>query len=267
LRSRVWAYQPDVVVLAFLTGNDVRNNSRELERDPLKPYFVLRDGRLVLDDSFQRSPQWVTMQQPAWLVRRWLLQHTHLAQVVFETYQSWRARIDTVPAASAQPVAAQADDDGMDGQEAGLDDRVYQPPTTDAWVDAWAVTEALIRAMHDDVQARGARFLLATLSNGIQVHPDPAARQRFQDRLGLTTLFYPDMRLRAFAAAQGIPHVTLAPALQRVAEASQQSLHGFGKARARSAGHWNEDGHHAAGQILTTAVCDLAAGGASDAAP
>ena len=31
LRHYVWDYDPDVVVLAFTTGNDVRNNLRALE--------------------------------------------------------------------------------------------------------------------------------------------------------------------------------------------------------------------------------------------
>jgi len=31
LRHYVWQYQPDVVVLAFFPGNDLRNNSAELE--------------------------------------------------------------------------------------------------------------------------------------------------------------------------------------------------------------------------------------------
>ncbi|MBV8202830.1 MAG: SGNH/GDSL hydrolase family protein, partial [Acidobacteria bacterium] len=48
LRRQVWRFQPDVVLLAFYPGNDVRNNARPLEMDPLRPYFVLTpDGRLA----------------------------------------------------------------------------------------------------------------------------------------------------------------------------------------------------------------------------
>src|SRR5262249_42260753 len=53
LERRVWAYAPDLVILAFLTGNDLENNSRALMRESWRPYYVHRNGTLVLDDSFR----------------------------------------------------------------------------------------------------------------------------------------------------------------------------------------------------------------------
>ena len=44
LRERVWPYSPDVVVLAFHTGNDFRNNSRALEPNLNRPFFTLDAG-------------------------------------------------------------------------------------------------------------------------------------------------------------------------------------------------------------------------------
>jgi hypothetical protein len=47
-----WRYRPDVVLLAFFTGNDVLDNHHALSRSPGehhldKPYFVLAGGRLA----------------------------------------------------------------------------------------------------------------------------------------------------------------------------------------------------------------------------
>jgi hypothetical protein len=53
LQKRVWQYSPDLIVLLVTTGNDIRDNSPTLNNYaglPL-PYFVFRDGKLVLDDS------------------------------------------------------------------------------------------------------------------------------------------------------------------------------------------------------------------------
>src|SRR5262245_10655025 len=58
LRHRVWDYSPDLVLLAFLSGNDVRNNLRSLEQDPMRPYFVYQEETLVLDDSFRQYSGW-----------------------------------------------------------------------------------------------------------------------------------------------------------------------------------------------------------------
>src|SRR6185369_8389915 len=56
-RERVAAYHPDVVLLAFLTCNDVGDNRADvrMDDDP-SPYFSLGpSGELVLDDSFRDS--------------------------------------------------------------------------------------------------------------------------------------------------------------------------------------------------------------------
>ena len=58
LRYKVWDYNPDIVLLAFFTGNDVRNNSISLEPEKGRPFFRLRNGDLVLDDSFQQLPSY-----------------------------------------------------------------------------------------------------------------------------------------------------------------------------------------------------------------
>jgi hypothetical protein len=63
LRHYVWAYDPQIVVLAFYPGNDVQNNSKELEPDGARPFFHLRDGKLVRDDSFREHPVYVASQE------------------------------------------------------------------------------------------------------------------------------------------------------------------------------------------------------------
>lgn len=51
LRKKVWKYQPDIVVLTFLTGNDIRDNSRTLNGIDYIPYFYLEDDQLMLRDG------------------------------------------------------------------------------------------------------------------------------------------------------------------------------------------------------------------------
>lgn len=65
LRHRAGDYSPDMVLLASFPGNDVRNNSRALEPEKLRPFFVIRDGQLVLDDSFLVDPAYRTIKRVA----------------------------------------------------------------------------------------------------------------------------------------------------------------------------------------------------------
>jgi hypothetical protein len=109
--------------------------------------------------------------------------------------------------------------------------------------------------MRDEVRARGAKFVVVTLSNGVQVHPQPAAREAFLRRVGATDIFYPDTRIRSLGEHEGFPVVTLAPSLQQYAEQHQAFLHGFG--RDLGNGHWNSSGHRLAGQLLAQKLCEV----------
>jgi hypothetical protein len=59
------------------------------------------------------------------------------------------------------------------------------------------VTERVILAMRDRVQAKSAKFFVVTLSKGIQVAPDAAAREQFRRTFKVEELFYPDKRIKA----------------------------------------------------------------------
>jgi len=122
------------------------------------------------------------------------------------------------------------------------------------WEAAWRVTEALVVTMAAEVRQRGADFLLLTLSNAPQVHPNPAVRLAFAQRLGVEHLFYPDHRIRDLASRQNIPILSLAPPLQTVAEQHQIFLHGFTNTQ-MGIGHWNAEGHRLAGQLLAQTLC------------
>jgi hypothetical protein len=228
LRERVWPYSPNIVVLAFHTGNDVRNNSRNLEPNPNRPYFTLDAGGLTLDDAFR---DWQKRRGPYYAVvsRSVLLQ-----------------QLDHLPAnlrAIRRPDA-----------ERGLDELIYgAPPNTD-WAEAWAITEALLLKIGGEVEERAARLLVVTLSNGIQVHPDPSVRRAFAERLGVGDLFYTERRLSDFGERHGLSVLSLAPAFQRHAEERKVFLHGFDEARP-GRGHWNERGHALAGELVARRLC------------
>ncbi len=270
LRHRVWTYAPDVVVLAVTTANDVRNNSRALENDPDRPYFELRGDALVLDNAYLASPKY----RPAWLAARraagWLIDRSRVLQVATQAANIVAARraaarqlAATRAAAAAPRTPPRAPGAGAlpPQPELGLDDRIYLEPEGPAWTQAWRVTERLIEAMDDEVRARGALFLVVTLSNGIQVHPDPALRAAYAKRIGAPDLFYPERRLRALCERKGIPVLCLAPPFQEYAETRKTFLHGTGASL--GAGHWNRDGHRLAGRLIARAICDhLAARGA-----
>ena len=262
LREKVWKYSPDVVMLAVTTNNDVTDNSRALKRVDEIPYFVTRDNQLALDNSFQGSHTFLWRQSRINRFGRWLRDHSRVVQVVIEGHHalkimsaSWRARwSQPKPAAAPTSSPDQKTSETSSDAELGTDNLIYREPQTAVWTDAWQVTEGLIKQMHDEVQARNAKFLVVTLSNGAQVLPDHNVREQLQKRLGVPDLFYPDNRIRLFSEREKISIITLAPELQQFAERNQVFLHGFDKNIGN--GHWNVVGNRVAGELIAKKICE-----------
>lgn len=257
LRERVWDYAPDIVLLAVTTNNDVVDNSRELKKADEVPYFVYREGKLVLDDSFRTSRAFVLRQSRLSRFGRWIKDRSRFLQAINEGHRGFKRLL----ASSRSPritsfaeLAAGKSDVSARSEELGTDNVIYVEPNNRVWNDAWLVTEGLILAMRDEVSARAAKFIVVTLSNGPQVLPDPKARQAFMRRLGVDDLFYPDNRIRSLCVRENIPVITLAPELQAYAEKSGSFLHGFGSDLGN--GHWNAVGHRVAGELLAQKLKD-----------
>lgn len=255
LRERVWDYAPDLVMLTFTTNNDISDNVRALKKTNRVPYYVYQGGELKLDDSFKQSKMFRWRQSSLARVGRWFEDHLRLVQAIERAQlklKIWLAsRRSTTAAIQVQsnrpaPVTSE--------NELGVDNVVYREPRDAVWQDAWRVTEGLITAMRDDVSAHGAKFLLVTVSNGIQVYPEPEVRKSFQRQLGVPDLFYPDRRIESLCRRQGIEMIMLAPALQSYADQNRAFLHGF--PGDIGYGHWNQLGHRVAAEMIAREMCD-----------
>ena len=240
LQDEVWKYQPDIVLLALTTGNDLEDNIPALAGAKVRPYFKLEGDKLIPDFS-QNTP--LSTGQSIWHST----QHaSRLAQFIqrFRMVRAAKKRLETA---------------GGNLTEVGLSDAIYKPPATPEWNDAWKLTKALLLAMANDVASHRATFVLATLTNSIQAHPDKAVREAFMAKLGVADLFYPDQEFASFGKANGFPVITLSGPMQDHATKNNVCLHGFSNTNP-CAGHWNAKGHDAASTILAARICEVALG-------
>jgi hypothetical protein len=264
LRHRVWSYSPDIVILAFVTGNDIRNNSRVLEQEDRKPYFIFENDQLVADLSFRESFGFRLRQTNFARQMYRLMNSSRVFQVFSEAQRIVKAGNADIHAYGLGIGAVNAAENEVhedpqatpwEGQaEAGLDATVYAEPRDRVWKDAWRVTEGVITMMRDEVGKKGAKFMLVTLSNSPQVHPDPVVRRSFAKHLAVPDLFYPDMRILELGKRQGFEVLTLAPMFQAYAQEHNAFLHGFDNSGI-GIGHWNREGHRLAGKFIAEKVC------------
>ena len=247
LRKKVWKYQPDIVLLAFLSNNDVWYNVRALNQQP-SPYFVYQGDSLVLDNSFQALLPRGRLKKIQIAVQ----ERSRTLQIVAEGRRWFRQWAFTMM--QGLQMAGKAQSAGLgDVEEVRPVHAVYGPPRDPVWQDAWHVTEGILALMHREVEQHHAQFWIATLTAGIQVHPDPAVRRSFAAKLGVDDLFYPDNRIRELAQRENIPIVTLSIPMARYAEQHQVFLHGFPGNIGR--GHWNELGNRVAGDLIAREMC------------
>jgi hypothetical protein len=265
LREHVWQYSPDIVLLAITTNNDISDNVGELKRVDQIPFFVWREGMLVEDQSFLQSKAFRARQSFIGTMGRWFRDHLRVVQGIDLAIHNYKlSRLVRKATPRAQPSAPNQPQSNSSSESSpppvtsidiGIDNQIYLEPKDQVWNNAWRTTEALIRIMSDEVRAHSAKFLVLTLSNGIQVTPMPQTREAFLRQLGAHDIFYPDNRIRAFCEREQIPVLTLAPSLQTYAETNRTFLHGFGDNIGN--GHWNLLGHRVAAEMTAMKVCEL----------
>jgi hypothetical protein len=240
LESVAIRYRPDLVLLQFTDGNDVRNNSIALEPEKRRPFFRFdQRGELVLDASFVATAEFQRRTSAVLELRRSLSDYSRVLQLLYAFRNA-----ELFPRASAG--------DGL--LEAGLDSAVLTPPHDPSWKDAWAVTERLIAKTNEYAKRNGSQLVVVTVPIQIQIHPDRQVRQTLQMKLGVPDLFYPDRRIDEFTKKQGIRAIPLAYEMLQQAERSWVYFHGFEKTR-MGIGHWNQSGHRAAAEIIARNLC------------
>lgn len=241
-RHEVKPYNPDFVVLAFLTGNDIRNNSEKLEGDPIRPYFIEQSGQLILDESF-RGEQLPT----ARLIGLKAASCSRVAQVAYAAFRGIRAKQKLEQLKKSSSAEAKVVELGL--AEPGLSTWVYSEPEKDEHKTAWRVTEKLISQLNHEVAQAGARLFVVSLTNAIQVHPNQKSREQFAKLLGIDDVLYADQRIEQYCRQNGIPVLPLVPAMQAYAQQHSEFLHGF-ENTTLGQGHWNAAGHRVAGRLI-----------------
>ena len=248
LRHRVWQYSPDIVLLELFSGNNLMNNRRDLNNADatLAPYYVLRNGKLELDDSYRSLPA----MHPA-NIRR----HNQIAGIMNAIRLLQLVRYAELAAAAllrGEKADARAARFGADYQLR----LVYKPPAAPEIENAWALAEALIVAMRDEVGTHSAQFWLATSYMPSWESQRSKAQEALYGRYGPESLLYPDWRFVSLARRERIPAVVLSDYLQNYAGRRHATLNGWPEGHL-GAGHWNELGQRIVGEYLAQQFCPL----------
>ncbi len=229
-------YQPDVVLLAFYPGNDVKNCSPTLE-EKLKPVYAA-------DGTLQR----VTGETPRKAVKGWrrLLAHSaayhYFRQVLLVRHPDLAKGLVRHGLLRTEAVRTATERNGVP-----IEYGVYAPEVQPEWQDAWQHTEDLLEQLHRSVTANGARLVVAVLSGRDQVYPqwwDEIVRAHPGMQGKSWDLDVPQRRIEAWCAAHGVSCVSLAPAFRAAVARGEDALY------YHHDGHWTASGHRLAATVL-----------------
>jgi hypothetical protein len=249
----VWQFAPDIVVLAFFPGNDVRNNSAVLEGDKCRPFFVPLTNQVVLGGPFEDSR---LFHFECFL--RFESYHSQLLNVLGEARSALRSMQRKrrqhsgryLVAFQSAAIVSRVD------YEPGINDFIYRQPINQDWRDAWSVSEAEIAMTAQNVQAHHALFLLVIIGTGIQVMPDAAFQGGYLRAVGGTDLLYPSHRLVAMAARKRLDVLDLVPPMRIYAQDRGVYFHGFPNT-AMGTGHWNQQGNYFAARLIAEKIAAM----------
>ena len=238
---RALPYRPDVLVQAFVSGNDVGDSYKPSNEGSLeRPYFVYRSNGLVEDDTF-RSVLPASLPSGPSLTHR-LRALSALTDMLVRVWSRSRNRKELAE-------LRQIERERREGVPARAN-MVMLPPQNEGDREAWRVVDALL--LRTAGMAHGARYLLVEIPTEIQAHPDARVRAAFAARIQSAHLDYPTRHLGEFASANQIDFLPLTETLRAAAEARHAPVYGFDGS---GFGHWNAAGHRAAGEALATRLC------------
>ena len=238
-------YRPDLVLLQFDNGNDVRDNAYALNGNMERPYFRLEaDGGLRLDDRFASDPGFARRASAGRELVRKLVDRSRVLQLARDAGHELRL----MASAHAKP---------RSGNEAGLEVEALAAPRDPRWDEAWRISEALVAKVGEVASRHGARVAVVPVPFAMEVHPDAAWRERLQAKYGVADFAYPDRRIAAFARQRGMHAIMLAPQMKAAAAATGAHLYGY-ENRMLGLGHWNALGHRVVAEIVARSLCTQA---------
>lgn len=234
-------YNPDLVILAFLTGNDLRSNYAEFENkykhvyqngnisSNLKPFFVINETGELEELPFQ--PERIAGIGKDNFIYKIVLKFRSPVYFYSKIKNFQRQKVSTEYKVNGVPIELY----------------VYAHDYSADWQEAWNITKALIVKIDEESEENGAHLLLVSLTNRNQVH-----NEYWQETLET----YPKMKnmewdlekpekiLTNFSAENNITYLQLLPPFREHVNRTNEKVHGHYD------GHWNANGHKLAAELI-----------------
>lgn len=226
-------YSPDLVLLGFYEGNDVFDNHPLLNpgNAELAPYVESRSLKRGRNLEFITNKKSLVFKMRFWLKE-------------FGKYSFIARRLSSFIADMTKPEKLLSVEE--------YEWTLLRAPLKDELVEAWKITEVVIKELRRKVQLYGSEFKLLSIPVAIAVHPDSEQRKAFMSNYGLRDFKYPATRIKALLLDSEF--LELQPQFNSVVKSEKRAVHGFLNSRP-GYGHWNKLGHQAVANYVVGQLC------------
>ncbi len=212
-------YNPDLVILAFLTANDFRNDY-ELKKDIFNENGKVRE-KLSLTQKFStKSVLWM------WLDYKWQVIKMHSIGNTFRKIFAGEDSKAQVP----------------------FDFQVFLEDSPSSWDGIWDMEKNLISQFKEKTEEKGVKFVLVSLSDMWRSHPELLAEnEEYNYYLKEFNFDFdkPEKILADFARENRFPYLNLTPVFrEKIREEGGVSF-------VLCDGHWNETGNFWAAESIS----------------
>ena len=252
--NEVILYNPDYVILSFFPGNDLKNNMYELELNPYRPYFELKNNELILS----RVPE--TNNSLKRKVYKIFRDNFKLVQLIREPLANIFWNI------SREENIKQSDNDNSSLGQYDKKLKLIDGATwgnnlnTDIVSNAWLLLESILIKTSKDLEIHNSKLITMIVSRAEVVDQEKEFVKNWATNNNISNIFYSEERLEKFGKKHNIPMVPIAKHMSNFNWEQNNDFihfHGFESSNNLGSGHWNENGHKFSGRIVGEKICKI----------
>jgi len=241
------SYQPDLVILAFLTANDIRNNSLVFQdgtRDwsrATRPYVEVNETGFHWHPPSPEAERIYNRQ--GW--KYWILDQVFTVKFLYKQLSSHEGMREWLKRHGLMNSGAFVESQGIP-----VDYNVYAPILDKDWRHAWLATEYILSETRDLLASKKTPFVVVVLTNAPQIYPGrwQAILDTYPKMQGKPwRLDMPDERLVEILGRLGIDYLQLLPVFRDAAAQHPEMLLHF-----PLDGHWTAAGHDLAARSVSS---------------
>ena len=254
IRDEVILYKPDYVVLAFFPGNDLKNNIYELELNPYRPYFELKNDDLVLS----RSP--IIESNLKREIYRFVRDNLIIVQLIRESIVNiyWQTSLEDKIKETHSNIESMND---YEKKLKLIEDATWGNSLDSNFVmNAWELLESMLLKTSKDLAIHNSELITLIVSRAEIVDYEEDYVGKVAKSNNISNIFYPEDRLENFGKQNNIPIISISRYMSDFNWSKKigvTKFQGFKSSDSLGTGHWNENGHKFTGEIVGEEICQI----------